>query len=82
MLPNLGINDDSINYEVALESIGARMQPYVQAMHDEKKKSTPSQALIEYYRNRINALGDLRESLQLTDLVLIERIIGGEDQLI
>jgi uncharacterized membrane protein YkoI len=81
-LPNLGINNDSINYEVAFQSIGARVNRLVQAKYHEKQKSNPSQALIEYYSNRINALDELRENMEITDSELIESIITGENKLI
>jgi hypothetical protein len=79
MLPNLGINNDSINYEVALESISARGRPYVNALHEEKKKENPSQAVIEYCRKRISALDDLREDLDPKEKEIIERIITGDN---
>ena len=79
MSPNLGINNDSISYEVALESIGARMRPYVNARHNEEQKERPSAALIDYCDNRINALDDLRENLDPSDKEVIERLLTGDN---
>jgi hypothetical protein len=72
---DVGINNASISYEVALESLGSRLQPFVQALHEEKKKENPSQVLIDYYNNRISALDDLREDLRPEDTEVIKRIL-------
>jgi len=45
MLKNWSDHSESINYEVALEVLGQSMQPFVQALHDEKQKEQPSQSL-------------------------------------
>ncbi|GHV04021.1 hypothetical protein AGMMS50229_04470 [Campylobacterota bacterium] len=78
-LPNLGINNDSINYEVALESIGARAHRYVNAQHKEEQKEHPSAALIEYCKQRISAFDDLREALDPSDKEVIERLLTGDN---
>ena len=33
---NFGLNDASINYEVALELLGQSLQPFMQAIYEEK----------------------------------------------
>ena len=38
MIANLGINDASINYEVALEFLGLSMQPFMRVGRDSCKK--------------------------------------------
>ncbi|MCD8459803.1 antitoxin (plasmid) [Xylella taiwanensis] len=72
---DLGINSGSISYEVALEVLGQRRQPFMQAIYEEKQKPVPSQAFIRYCENRLAALDELQETLQPTDLTTIERII-------
>ena len=37
---NFGLNDASINYEVALELLGQSLQPFMQAIYEEKQKPT------------------------------------------
>jgi hypothetical protein len=77
-LPNLGLNDESIKYEVALDVIGSKKQPFVQARYDEEKKENPSQILIDYYTNRLRALDDLREELDPNDKEIIYKLLSGE----
>jgi hypothetical protein len=72
---DLGINDSSINYEVALEVLGQELQPFIQAIEDEKKKPNPSSTLIQYYEGRISAIDDLQENLRPTDTEIIDRIL-------
>lgn len=77
---NLGINSGSISYEVALEVLGQSRQPFMQAIHDERQKPTPSLVFIRYCENRLAALDELQDDLQPTDLGTIERILnrGGD----
>jgi hypothetical protein len=47
-LADLGINNDSIHYEVALEVLGQKKQPFIRAIAEEKEKPNPSAELIAY----------------------------------
>lgn len=76
---DLGINSKSISYEVALEVLGQSRQPFMQAIHDEQRKASPSPALIRYCEARLAAIDELQESLQPTDLTTIERILSKDD---
>jgi hypothetical protein len=71
----LGIDDVGINYEVALEILGQGRQPFMQAIHEERQKSAPSQAFIRYCESRLSALDELQDSLQPTDLATVGRIL-------
>ncbi len=73
---NLGINSDSISYEVALEVLGQNRQPFMQAIYDERQKPAPSQVFIRYCENRLAALDELQEALQPNDMATIERILN------
>ena len=75
MMLDLGINSSSISYEVALEVLGQSRQPFMQAIHEEKQKPTPSQVFIRYCESRLAALDELQEGLQPSDLATIERIL-------
>jgi len=72
---DLGINSNSISYEVALEVLGQSRQPFMQAIHDEMQKSAPSQVFIRYCESRLAALDEMQDELQPTDLGTIERIL-------
>ena len=72
---DLGINSDSIKYEVALEILGQELQPFMEAIRQEKGKAEPSQAFIRYCEMRIAALGELQDTLRTTDLDTIEGIL-------
>ena len=72
---DLGINSDSIKYEVALEILGQELQPFMDAIRQEKGKAEPSQAFIRYCEMRMAALGELQDSLRTTDLDMIEKIL-------
>ena len=76
---DLGINSESISYEVALEVLGQSRQPFMQAIHDERRKAAPSQALIGYCEPRLKAIDELQESLQPADRSTIERILSKTD---
>lgn len=73
---DLGINSNSISYEVALEVLGQSRQPFMQAIHDEMQKSAPSQVFIRYCESRLAALDEMQDELQPTDLGTIERILS------
>lgn len=72
---DMGINSDSISYEVALEVLGQGRQPFMQAIYEEKKKTEPSQVFIRYCESRLAALDELQDDLQPSDLTTIERIL-------
>jgi len=73
---DLGINSNSISYEVALEVLGQSRQPFMQAIHDEMQKPAPSQVFIRYCKSRLAALDEMQDELQPTDLGTIERILS------
>ena len=73
----LGLNDKGANYEVALEKIGQRKQPFVQALHDERNKDQPSTPLIEYLQANITALGRLQSDLSPADTNAVMQILDG-----
>lgn len=76
---DLGINSSSISYEVALEVLGQRRQPFMQAIHDERKKKVPSEAFIRYCESRLAALDELQDDLLPGDMDTIERILDKSD---
>lgn len=75
---NFGLNDAGINYEVALEVLGQSLQPFMQAIYEEKQKPTPSQAFIRYCEDRMAALSELQSELHPCDLDTIKRILSKE----
>ena len=75
---NFGLNDAGINYEVALELLGQSLQPFMQAIYEEKQKPTPSQAFIRYCEDRMAALSELQSELHPSDLDTIKRILSKE----
>lgn len=75
---NFGLNDAGINYEVALEVLGQSLQPFMQAIYEEKQKPTPSQAFIRYCEDRMAALSELQSELHPSDLDTIKRILSKE----
>ena len=75
---NFGLNDASINYEVALELLGQSLQPFMQAIYEEKQKPTPSQAFIRYCAERMAAISELQSELHPSDLDTIKRILSKE----
>ena len=79
MIANLGINDASINYEVALEFLGLSMQPFIRAIADERAKPNPSAALIAYCEARKMALSRMQDHLRLDDLATIAAILDRDD---
>lgn len=78
----LGVNSDSIKYEVAIEILGQELQPFVSALASEREKAEPSSALIAYYLARINALRELQDTLEATDRDAIESILDASNRLI
>lgn len=77
----LGINSDSIKYEVALEILGQELQPFMEAIRQEKGKAEPSQAFIRYCEMRMAALGELQDSLRTTDRDTVEKILDAGNEL-
>ena len=80
-LADLGINNDSINYEVALEVLGQRMQPFIRAIAEEKEKANPSAELIAYCKARKHALANLQDDLRVGDKDTIEAIFDKDNPL-
>lgn len=82
MTNKLGINGDSIRYEVALEILGQERQPFMQALREEGAQETPCHALIQFFEARLRALDDLQAALRPTDLGAIEKVLEKEYRLI
>ncbi len=80
-LADLGINNDSIHYEVALEVLGQKKQPFIRAIAEEKEKPNPSAELIAYCKARKHALSMLQDDLRLDDKDTIEAILDKENPL-
>lgn len=74
IMQDLGINSDGIHFEVALELLGQRLQPFIQAIQEEKTKAAPSLLLIRYYEMRVEALDELQGSLTPKDMDAVQRI--------
>lgn len=72
---DLGINSDSIKYEVALEILGQELQPFLEAIRLEMEKAEPSQAFIHFCEMRMAALRELQDNLRTTDVDTIERVL-------
>jgi hypothetical protein len=73
----LGINSDSINYEVALESLGQSRQPLMEEMRHERMKPNPCQAYVDYCAARLAALDQLQSELETDDKEVIHKILNG-----
>lgn len=78
---DLGINSDSIKYEVALEVLGQDLQPFMQAIRLEKEKAKPSAAAITYFEIRIRAIDELQQELRPSDLDTINQILDSNNRL-
>mgnify|MGYP000355478772 CR=1 FL=1 len=72
---DLGINSESIGFEVALEVLGQSRQPFMNAIHEERQKPAPSEAFICYCEMRLKAIDALQDSLKLNDKDTIRRIL-------
>ena len=72
---DLGINNDAIAFEVALETLGQCRQPFMQAIHEEQSKALPSEALIQYYKTRLLALDELQDCITPQDMDAVRRIL-------
>ena len=82
MAIDLGINSDSIKYEVALEILGQERAPLMEAIRQEKAKTAPCVALIQFYEMRMSALAELQDALRTSDLDAIEQILDTGNRLI
>ena len=71
---DLGINDASLKYEVALEALGGDLQPFLEAIRLENEKAKPSAAAITYFEMRIAAIDELQQELRQDDLDTINQI--------
>ncbi|WP_234267609.1 antitoxin [Hydrogenophaga sp. NFH-34] len=78
---NLGINSDSIQYEVALEILGQERQPLMTAIRLEREKAEPSEALLKYCQARLTAIDDLQSDLRSTDRDTIQQILDPQNRL-
>jgi hypothetical protein len=74
-LPNLGINSESIQFEVALEKLGQSQQLFIQEIAREKSKPVPSMPYINYCNSRISSIEDLQDTLDPTDRDTILKIL-------
>lgn len=72
---DLGVNSNSINYEVAVEILGQSRQPLMAAIRSEREKLEPSISLIKYFEARLSALDNLQETLSVSDVATIEKIL-------
>lgn len=75
---DLGINSESINYEVALEVLGQSRQPLMQELDDERAKPEPSEAYIRYCELRLKAIDELQDELRLKDTATINKILDNQ----
>ena len=76
---DLGINGDSMKYEVALEILGQERQPFMETIRLEKAKAEPSAAFVRYCEMRLSALDELQDSLRSTDRDTVEQILDPEN---
>jgi hypothetical protein len=74
---DLGINSDSINYEVALEKLGQSRQPWMTEIRLERAKAMPSQVYIDYCTAQLAALDQLQGDLEPRDLEVVTKILDG-----
>jgi hypothetical protein len=72
---DLGINSNSISYEVAVEILGQSRQPIMNAIREEKAKPQPSTVLIKYLEDRLSAIDALQDNLTVSDVSTIEKIL-------
>jgi predicted RNase H-like HicB family nuclease len=78
---DLGINSDSIKYEVALDALGGDLQPFMEAIRLEKEKANPSAAAITYFEMRMAAIDELQQELRPADLDTINQILDPNNRL-
>ena len=73
----LGLNSDSIKYEVALEKLGQSRQPWMAEIRLERAKATPSHAYLDYCTAQLAALDQLQSDLEPTDREVVTKILDG-----
>ena len=73
---DLGINSASISYEVALEVLGQKRQPVMQAMYEERAKENPSKAYIDFCQGILASIDSLQENLKPSDTETIDSIVS------
>lgn len=73
---DLGINSESIGYEVALEVLGQKRQPVMQAMYEERAKANPSKAYIDFCQGILASIDSLQDSLKPSDTETIDNIVS------
>lgn len=78
---DLGINDASLKYEVALEALGGDLQPFLEAIRLENEKAKPSAAAITYFEMRMRAIDELQQELLPADLDTINQILDPNNRL-
>lgn len=66
------INDESINYEVALEILGQEQQILLSAISKEKERETPSKEIIEYLESRFDAVHKLQVCLPYDSHLILQ----------
>lgn len=74
---DLGINSDSINYEVALEKLGQFRQPWMTEIRLERAKAEPSQIYIDYCSAQLAALDQLQGDLEPRDRDIVTKVLDG-----
>ncbi|PLY44079.1 antitoxin [Janthinobacterium sp. ROICE36] len=72
---DVGLNSDSINYEVALDIAGERRQFFMEAIRLENAQDLPSPLFVEYCEARLRLIEHFQDDLRPTDLRTIERIL-------
>lgn len=77
---DLGINDASIKYEVALEVLGQDLQPFMEAIRIEKERVNPSAAALKYFEMRMAAIDELQQELR-QDPQIINQILDKNNRL-
>lgn len=75
---DLGLNSDSIRYEVALDVLGSVRRPIADAIRLELQKVSPSEAFVKYCRGRLVAIDALQDELTPGDVGLVQNILDKE----
>jgi hypothetical protein len=64
-----------VRYEVALDVLGALISHYAELIAKERDSSAPNEEVIAEYQKQQSDLRTLREDLDATDDIAVERII-------
>ena len=72
---DLGLNNESITFEVALEALGQGKQPFISALRAEKAKPNPCAAFIRFCEMRKEAISELQDALRPGDTDTIRMIL-------